>query len=397
VIDFTSALYLGMRHGHASLSADSPGSPWSSLTTGRPAALFEPASVRVLAALLAALQGCEAAVLVASTLHAFWDLFGAIERDVELLVDAGLYAVGRAGVERARARGAAVRVVSHYDEEAIRSAVGHCAKRRRRPVLVCDGVCVDCGRVAPLGRITPLLEAHGGRAIVDDTQGLGVVGASPSIRRPLGVGGGGSLAHQAATGSNTLVVASLAKAFGVPIAVVAGRRSAIGAYAAGSEVRVHSSPPSLAHVAAATRALRLNRVAGERLRARLLDNTVRFRRRAASAGVALGTTLFPVQTVDAAVDGPALHQALLRRGVRSVLRSPEGGAPSRARVAFVVTASHTPVNIEDAVRALALSLHLRIRDHRGEDSDHVDHPRRVHPVDATIPPASYGPPQGGAH
>src|SRR5262249_34455930 len=159
---------------------------------------------------------------------------------VELLVDDGLYAVGRAGVERARGRGVPVRALPHYDAEAVRSAARESARRGRRPVLVCDGVCVDCGRVAPLQRSAPWLEAHGGRAIIDDTQGLGVVGAGPSGRRWLGWGGGGALKHQGAAASDALVVTSLAKAFGVPVAAISGRRAVLRRYAARSEARVHS-------------------------------------------------------------------------------------------------------------------------------------------------------------
>jgi 8-amino-7-oxononanoate synthase len=381
VIDFTSALYLGMRHRHASLA------PWSSLTTGVPVALAEPAAARGVARAIAKLQGCEAAVLMTSTLHAFWDLFGMIGRDLELLVDASLYAVGRAGVERARGRGVPVRVVPHYDEEALRSAVTQSARRGRRPVLVCDGLCVDCGRVAPLRRAEPLLEAHGGHAIVDDTQGLGVVGGAPSARRWYGVGGGGALTHQGASQSDAIVVTSLAKAFGVPISAVSGRLAAIRGYKARSESRLHSSPPSLAHLAAAARALRINRAVGEYLRGRLFDNILRFRRRASAAGVPLDRTMFPIQTVAAPVDGDALHRALLQRGVATVLRA--AGCPSQPRASFVVTASHTTTQIEEAVGHLALAIEHCPRKPT-EDFADVDHKRRVYASAAPLPHTTRG-------
>ncbi len=391
MIDFTSALYLGMRHGHASLA------PWSALTTGVPAALAEPVAALATARELAELQGREAAVLVTSTLHAFWDLFGALGHDVELLVDAKLYAVGRAGVERARGRGIPVRVLPHYDEEAVRAAANESARRGRRPVLVCDGVCVECGRVAPLRHVTRLLEALGGRAILDDTQGLGIVGAAPSARRWFGCGGGGALKHQGVARSDAIVVTSLAKAFGVPVAAVSGRRTTIRRYVARSEVRVHSSPPSLAHVAAAARALRVNRDLGDRLRGRLLANTLRFRRCAAGVGVALTATLFAVQTVEGPIDAVALHRALRRNGVATVLRV--AGDPSTPRVSFVVTASHTPAQIDAAVRRLALALDLSrglSRTHH-QDSDHVDYTRWVHPVAAALPHPAHGAPGRAVH
>jgi len=69
VIDFTSSLYLGMRHGSASVP------PWAQLTTGVPAALASPPVAGAVAGELARVMGVEAASMAASTIHAFWDLF----------------------------------------------------------------------------------------------------------------------------------------------------------------------------------------------------------------------------------------------------------------------------------------------------------------------------------
>ena len=73
MLDFTSALYLGLRHPSASLP------PWDALTIGRPAALAEPPDAEAVAAEIASLQGCEAATLLPSTLHLFWDLFRVLD------------------------------------------------------------------------------------------------------------------------------------------------------------------------------------------------------------------------------------------------------------------------------------------------------------------------------
>ena len=92
VLDFTSALYLGFRHPTTSLR------PWEQLTTGRPAALEEPPGSRALAHELAELVGCEEAVLVSSTLHLFWDLFGILAHaKVIIYMDAGVYPIATVG------------------------------------------------------------------------------------------------------------------------------------------------------------------------------------------------------------------------------------------------------------------------------------------------------------
>src|ERR1700745_2783322 len=101
MLDFTSALYLGMRHPSCALR------PWSQFTTGVPAALGWLPEAWSIAHEFAALQGCEGGVLGTSTLHQFWDLFGILGRQqVAIHVDAGAYPIARWGVERAAARGA---------------------------------------------------------------------------------------------------------------------------------------------------------------------------------------------------------------------------------------------------------------------------------------------------
>jgi 8-amino-7-oxononanoate synthase len=84
VLDFTSALYLGLEHPGSSLGS------WSQLTTGVPAALSPTPEASMAARELAALQGCGAETLGASTLHLFWNLLGMVPRDsVVMNVDAG--------------------------------------------------------------------------------------------------------------------------------------------------------------------------------------------------------------------------------------------------------------------------------------------------------------------
>jgi 8-amino-7-oxononanoate synthase len=178
--------------------------------------------------------------------------------------------------------------------------------------------------------------------------------------------------------SGAVVICSLAKGFGVPLAALSGRRAMLARYAARSEVRVHSSPPSLAHLVAAARALSVNRLGGERLRERLRAATLRFRRRAVHAGVTLSPTLFPVQTVGGGVDGVALHGALLRCGVATVLRART--RQGRPRVSFVLTARHTARQIDEAIDHLARQLSVLSTATTPQDDDatkgagHAPHP-----------------------
>src|SRR5215469_12818529 len=115
MLDFASALYLGMRHPSRSLR------PWSSLTAGVPAVLAEVPQSRHVAQEIAVLEGCKAGTLGTSTLHLFWDVFGILAgKRARIYVDAGAYPTARWGVERAAARGAMVRNFRHHDADALR-------------------------------------------------------------------------------------------------------------------------------------------------------------------------------------------------------------------------------------------------------------------------------------
>src|SRR5262245_55854601 len=117
MLDFTSALYLGLAHPAGSLR------PWKRMTTGRPAVLETTGTSRRVAMVLASLIGCEAATLCPSTLHAFWDLFGMFGAGHALYVDEGAYPIAQWGVERAVARGIRATFFQHYNPRALRQAI----------------------------------------------------------------------------------------------------------------------------------------------------------------------------------------------------------------------------------------------------------------------------------
>src|SRR6266542_763426 len=114
-LDFTCALYLGLRHPTWALK------PWPQFTTGVPAALREPSSAAAIAQQLATLMGCERGVLSTSTLHLFWDLFrGLADAKSTIYMDSGLYPIARWGIERAAACGVPAQAFPHHDADALR-------------------------------------------------------------------------------------------------------------------------------------------------------------------------------------------------------------------------------------------------------------------------------------
>jgi 8-amino-7-oxononanoate synthase len=346
MLDFSSALYLGLRHPSRSLHA------WPALTTGRPAALETPANAIDVARELAALQGCERATLLPSTLHLFWDLFGFLAGErVRIYMDAGTYAVARWGVERA-ARKVAVRCFPHHDAAAAHELIARDERSGTRPIIVADGFCPRCGRGAPVARFLQCVERRGGKLVLDDTQALGLLGEGSEATAPYGNGGGGTLKWRGVSSPDVIAGASLAKALGVPLAVLCSSDPAVRRFELQSETRLHSSPPSLAALRAAERALAMNRHCGDQRRHYLAQLVARFRARLRQIDLTAQGGLFPVQTLDpvAGVSAETLHRLLLWRGIRTVLVRCCRGLG--ARVAFLFTALHQPAAIDRVTEAL---------------------------------------------
>jgi 8-amino-7-oxononanoate synthase len=292
-------------------------------------------------------------VLGPSTFHLFWDLFGMLaRRPVRIYIDSGLYPIARWGVERAAAQGVPVREFAHHDVEALRRKLEQDSQSRQQPLLVTDGFCPGCGKPAPLSAYLDSVRTSGGWLIVDDTQALGIFGYSPSPDAPYGREGGGMLPRVAISDPNVLVIGSLAKAFGAPVAVLSGSRAIVEKFKANSQTRMHCSPPSLSVMRAAEHALRVNRKRGDRLRLHLAHLVTRFRDRAEKAGLRFTGGLFPVQTLAPASKAATLrlHERLLRHRVRTVLRHAAHGPG--LRISFVITARHTPDAIDRAVTTL---------------------------------------------
>lgn len=345
MIDFSSSLYLGMHHGSRVLL------PWTALSTGRPSALQEPLRTRRVAQRLARLQGCEAAILSPSTLHLSFDLLKLLSVPrTALYVDNGVYPILHWGVDHA-ARIVPVHHFRHHDPEDLADVIRRSESAGRRPLVVTDGWCTHCGEAAPLHAYHDLVRRRDGRLLIDDTQALGILGSDPDPSRPYGRGGGGVLRWCGLRGDDIVVIASLAKGFGVPIAVLAGNRSLVSRFKQGSRTRVHCSPPSIAILHAAERALDLNDDTGEARRERLYQIVRRFRRDLCSVGCSVRGGSFPVQTLASGTDAAALNARLLKAGIRAVtVRSRTDRPPE---LAFVLTARHSRAEIERAVGVLA--------------------------------------------
>jgi 8-amino-7-oxononanoate synthase len=346
VLNFTSALYLGFEHSSDTLR------PWKSLTTGVPAVLGALPGAAALAGDLAAITGSESATLAPSTLHVFWDLFGIWPKErISIHVDERAYPVGRWGVERMAAQGVPAGTFAHHDPGSLAGKLRNGRRPARRPVVLTDGYCPECGRMAPLPEYLTLLRRFGGWLVVDDTQAFGIFGARPCPAAPHGKGGGGSLQWWATPAAEALVVCSMAKAFGAPLAFVAGSRRMIRRFEMNSETRVHSSPVSAAQISAGERAVVLNRDRGDEVRRILSQRVKRFRSQLAKAGWEPAGGQFPVQSfpIPSEKEAMSMYAGLLRSGIETVLQA--AGHDGQRRIAFLITANHSAGDLDQAAEA----------------------------------------------
>jgi 8-amino-7-oxononanoate synthase len=344
VLDFTSALYLGLNHASRCL----PG--WERLTSGKPAALEDPPGASRVERQLAALIGCERALLATSTLHLFWDLFALLaEAKVNIFLDAGSYPIVRWGVERAACSGTLVKRFRQHDPVDLKRALDSVAGKP--PVIVADGYCPGCGSLAPIKEYLAQATARGGFVVVDDSQALGIFGR-PARWTAYGRGGGGSMQHADSTSDRLILGSSLAKAFGVPVAVLAGGSAMVEAFERQSATRVHCSPPSAASITASALALSINNWHGEALRMKLGQLVSHFRQGLRRLGLVAIPGLFPVQPLRLPrhVDAQRVHEALQGRGVEAVLH--RGESSKNARISFVLTARHNTHEIDQALAHL---------------------------------------------
>jgi 8-amino-7-oxononanoate synthase len=330
-LDFTSSLFLGLRHGSASLP------PWASLTTGVPAVLHEATAAHRIAATVAAAQGAQAGVVGRSALHALMDVMGMIpQRGDVVAIDASAYSLAEWAALRAAANGAVVRKFPHHRPEAIVPRPG------RRLFVLTDGWCPGCNRPAPLPQLRQLAHGTGGALIVDDSLAFGVLG---NKRRGEVFGdGSGTPGWCGLDHAGIVWVASLAKAFGAPLAVTTGDAATIRRLAEAGGNRVHSSPPSAADLAAASTALRDPNDNRAR-RIRLQRQVLRLRSRLQDIGLPVSGLPFPVVSVRLlGSDAQRWWSRLQSAGIRALLQQ------SRCRrgvmLTVLVRADHSPADLD---------------------------------------------------
>ena len=346
MVDFTSALYLG----HSPLSIPFP--QHLSVTTGKPAALYEPCLHQLVAREVARKQGLERGILAPSTLHVFWDIVSLLNPSNVVLIDKGMYPLGRWGAMRALFKKVPVVTFETNRLEQLGRLVYTYQQQNRIPWIVTDGWHMARAQPAPLAQYLEILKScRESILLVDDTQAFGILGQRERVGLPYGRGGGGCIPYLGLQSPKLLTVTSLAKGLGVPVAVLAGSAERISQFRQRSEVRVHTSPVSNLHAWAAWQALQTDQQHGDNRRDRLYRNVMLFQRTLRSVVTSGG--FFPVQKLRLSHTAPVLklYHSLKAQGIHSLLLASHQ-QPTVPELAFCLRADHTAEDITYTCRQI---------------------------------------------
>ena len=215
-------------------------------------------------------------------------------------------------------------------------------------------------------RVLPGLRCGGTAGSLRREHGeLSAVGSSSTTRRPsecldvlrprrspFGTGGGGTAPWLDFRHPRLVIAASLAKGFGVPLAVVAGARRLIERYERSSETRTHCSPVAAPALHAAENAIAFNHHAGDRARASLSQLVSRLRRKLLATALEPAGGLFPALSIAGTngLSSEELHRCLQRMEIQTVLqRQRVSGEP---RLGVLITALHGNRDIDRLAEAL---------------------------------------------
>jgi 8-amino-7-oxononanoate synthase len=363
LLNFASCHYLGLGLHPAVGRASAVVARRFGISLAMPRALATTSLSERLEAALSRLTGHQSALVFPSTTHAALDVLPALAGGRgTLLLDSLAYPISFQAAAVAAAAGARIRTFSHNDANSLESQLTSALPGGAR-IIVCDGVYPASGVPAPLGRFLDLARHHAAFLYVDDAHGLGVLGRGASPSRPYGSGGGGTPAHFGLSNSEIVHVGSLSKAFGVPLAFVAGRGDLVDRLRAAAPSITHSSPPSLPVLAAGLAALQVHSERGDLLRDMLLRRVRRFRSGLIDiAGFATANSSFPIQTLmfGSAAQASDVGCGLRRMGVWPVVQVAAPRQGRRGAVRFIVTVHHRVADLDHALCCISRVL----RSHR---------------------------------
>ncbi len=215
----------------------------------------------------------------------------------------------------------------------------------QKKLIMTDGVFSMDGDQADVRTLTSLAAKASAYLLVDDAHGIGVLGER----------GRGSLAASGLKiNANTLVMATLGKAFGVFGAFVAGSETMIETLIQFGRSYIYTTalPPAIATTLLAS--LKIVRAEQWR-RDKLKDHIAQFRQGAEQLGLALGPSETPIQPLvfGSATSAVVASQKLRQAGLLVTAIRPPTVPEGSARLRITFSANHEPQDIDQLLTALA--------------------------------------------
>jgi 8-amino-7-oxononanoate synthase len=246
-------------------------------------------------------------------------------------------------IDAALLSGARLIRYAHKDMENLHRKMAQTGTGKR--LIASDGVFSMDGDCAPLVDLAGVAASVDAWLLIDDAHGLGVLGKQ---------GCGWCVDRLPDAPGNTILMATLGKAFGTFGAFVAGSDELIETLIQQARTFVYTTaaPPALAW---ATRtSLRLVRE-GNALREKLTELVQHFRSGAAELGLPLMPSETPIQPLLVGEAGAALElsQALREQGVLVTAIRPPTVAKGAARLRITVSARHERAQLDRLLETLA--------------------------------------------
>lgn len=233
----------------------------------------------------------------------------------------------------------------HLDPQGLEAALQNHLRPGQRVAVLTDGVFPSTGALPPLDAYRALLDPYGGLLCIDDSHGLGVLGA----------GGRGTLEHFGVEGPQSHVAGTLSKAFGGLGGIVPGSVELGEKLTRNAMILRGASPPPPASAAAALEGMRILTEQPE-LRQTLAANIARMRNGLRGLGLAIADSPVPIVLLRApGTDLAAVSEALVQRGIRVKYSAPGGysDAPAVETLRIATFATHSPDQIDHLIGALA--------------------------------------------
>jgi 8-amino-7-oxononanoate synthase len=239
-------------------------------------------------------------------------------------------------IDAALLSGARFKRYTHGDTASLK------AKLAERPtgekLIATDGVFSMDGDRAPLPALQALAVEFDSWLLVDDAHGFGVLGEE---------GRGWFCETLGKAPANTVLMATLGKAFGTFGAFVAGSDELVETLIQKARTFIYTTAPPPAVAWAARTALQLVKQ-GAALRQQLNQNIARFRRGAEQLGLPLLQSQTPIQPLLIGDAGEALllSETLRERGILVTAIRPPTVPVGTSRLRFTLSARHTPQHVD---------------------------------------------------